>query len=205
MSFAASGMDPVNAIETDRWILRTWKDTDLLPFSMMNQDPQVMEFFPAPLSDSETAALMQTIVSFMDQRGFGLFAAETKDTHEFMGFIGFNEPSFSSYFTPCIEIGWRPRSRFWSQGFATEGAKACLTHGFSNLGFDEVVAFTTKMNEKSIHVMKKLGMTYDGEFEHPNLEAGHRLRTHVLYRISRNKYSHESTMMSPYLSDRASQ
>jgi RimJ/RimL family protein N-acetyltransferase len=37
-------------IETERLILRMWKNEDLEPFAIMNQDPKVMEFFPKCLS-----------------------------------------------------------------------------------------------------------------------------------------------------------
>ena len=35
-------------IETERLILRQWRDSDLQPLATINQDPQVMEHFPAP-------------------------------------------------------------------------------------------------------------------------------------------------------------
>ena len=151
----------------------------------MNQDPLVMEFFPNPLSQAESADSYKRITAFIEQRGFGLFAAEEKESETYIGFIGFNEPTFSSYFTPCVEIGWRLDRRFWNHGYATEGAKACLEYGFSQLDFAEVVSFTSLMNTKSINVMKKIGMTFAGEFEHPNVEWGHRLRKHILYKIVR--------------------
>ena len=175
----------LKVIETERLILRTWRDSDLRPFSLMNQDPLVMEFFPKTLSQEESADSYKRITGFIEQKGFGLFAAEEKGSEEYIGFIGFNQPTFSSYFTTCIEIGWRLDRRFWNRGFATEGAKACLTYGFSSLDFKEVVSFTSTINTKSINVMKKIGMTFDGEFEHPNVEEGHSLRKHVLYKISR--------------------
>ncbi len=144
-----------------------------------------MEFFPETLSPEESADSYKRINAFMEQKGFGLFAAEEKETQEYIGFIGFNQPAFSSDFTPCIEIGWRLHRRFWNRGFATEGAKACLEYGFSILDFNEIVSFTSLLNTKSINVMKKIGMTFHGEFEHPNVEWGHRLRKHLLYKISK--------------------
>ena len=177
----------MKVIETERLILRTWRDSDFRPFSLMNQDPLVMEFFPKTLSQEESADSYRRITDFIQQKGFGLFAAEEKGSEEYMGFIGFNQPTFSSYFTPCIEIGWRLDRRFWNRGLATEGAKACLAYGFSSLDFKEVVSFTSTINRKSINVMTKIGMAFDGEFEHPNVEEGHPLRIHVLYKISRQK------------------
>ena len=39
--------------------------------------------------------------------------------------------------------------------------------------------------------MQKLGMTHDpaDDFGHPNLPAGHPLRRHLLYRLSRQQWS----------------
>jgi len=49
----------------------------------------------------------------------------------------------------------------------------------------EVVAFTSRLNLPSIRVMEKIGMVrdMDGDFDHPRIEAGHRLQRHVLYRV----------------------
>ena len=157
----------------------------------MNKDPEVMEFFPSILSSEETAILYNKITAFLKQQGFGLFAVETKGTQQFIGFIGFSQPTFTSFFTPCIEIGWRLDRRFWNQGLATEGAKACLEYGFTTLGFKEIYSWTAKINTKSINVMKKIGLKHYGEFEHPNVAVGHQLRPHVLYRSSHDEYLNE--------------
>ena len=172
-------------IETQRLILRTWEGSDLLPFSRMNEDPAVMEFFPGTLSHDETVGLFTRITAHIEQIGYGLFAVELKETGDFIGFIGLNNPNFTAFFTPCVEIGWRLGRQFWGRGYATEGAGACLQHGFSVLKLEEIVSFTTKANTRSIRVMERIGMVFHGEFEHPNIEEGHPLRTHVLYKIAR--------------------
>lgn len=38
-----------NELRTPRLLLRQWREQDLGPFAALNADPQVMEFFPAPL------------------------------------------------------------------------------------------------------------------------------------------------------------
>jgi RimJ/RimL family protein N-acetyltransferase len=86
-----------------------------------------------------------------------------------------------------VEIGWRLAFEHWGRGYATEGARAALKSGFEELGLDEIVSFTVPENVRSRHVMEKIGMTHDvaGGFDHPLLADGHRLKRHVLYRISR--------------------
>ncbi|HLK29131.1 MAG TPA: GNAT family N-acetyltransferase [Puia sp.] len=168
-------------IETPRLYLREWKDSDAPLFIEMNRDERVMEFFPALLSEEETLAMIERIKKFLDENKFGLWAAERKDSNEFIGFIGLSVPRFQSDFTPCVEIGWRLAHKHWGKGFATEAAAACLDYGFNILHLDEIVSFTSVLNIKSINVMKKIGMSYVKNFEHPNIEDGSRVKTHVLY------------------------
>jgi len=148
-----------------------------------------MEFFPNTLAERETEELYERITTFIAQNGFGLYAAVEKMSNQFIGFIGLNRPSFSSYFTPCVEIGWRLDQRYWNRGLATEGAKACLVHAFSALDLKEIVSFTSVINKRSIRVMEKIGMSFDSEFDHPNVEPGHPLRRHVLYKLSQRDFN----------------
>ncbi|MBL4907116.1 MAG: GNAT family N-acetyltransferase [Sneathiella sp.] len=80
----------------------------------------------------------------------------------------------------------------WGQGYATEAAKACINYAFEQLDLSELVSFTAVLNIRSQAVMKKLGFQYteDG-FDHPEIEDGHRLRRHVLYRLMRDKWLEE--------------
>ncbi|KTD11233.1 GNAT family N-acetyltransferase [Legionella jamestowniensis] len=177
-------------IESKRLIIREWLETDYPLFIEMNADAQVMQYFPAILSEKETMAMLARIHAHIQQHGFGLWAAELKETAEFIGFIGLNIPSFSAHFSPCVEIGWRLSPRFWGKGLAIEGAKAVLAYGFKQLGLKEIVSFTTITNVRSQRVMQKIGMTCDGKdnFCHPNLPLKHPLSPHVLYRIT-SKFS----------------
>jgi ribosomal-protein-alanine N-acetyltransferase len=174
-------------IETDRLILRGWRETDREPFARMNSDRRVMEFFPALLSDEESNGLVDHIEAHFTPHGFGLSAAELHETGEFIGYIGLAVPRFNAAFTPCIEIGWRLAAEHWGNGLATEGARAVLRHAFDVLNLDEIVSFTVPANLRSRRVMEKLGMTRDPaeDFDHPSLPAGHPLRRHVLYRLPR--------------------
>ncbi len=172
-------------IETPRLILRQWKASDHEPYIQLNQDSEVMEFFPSLLTRDESLAHIDRFTKHIDQYGYGFFALERKDTGQFIGFTGLSHPRFEAPFTPCVEIGWRLSKAHWGEGFATEAALATLDFGFGSIGLDEIYAFTSVHNKKSEQVMLKAGMLKQGEFEHPQIEAGHFLKQHVLYRISR--------------------
>ena len=172
-------------IKTARLILRQWTAADHEPYIQLNQDADVMEFFPSILSPEETLTQINRLSSHIVAYGYGFFALERKDNNRFIGFTGLSHPRFDSYFTPCVEIGWRLSKASWGRGFATEAAKACLEYGFKILNLEEIYSFTSIHNIRSEQVMKKIGMEKAGTFDHPSIKDGNVLKTHVLYRISK--------------------
>jgi [ribosomal protein S5]-alanine N-acetyltransferase len=175
-------------ISTKRLGLRHWLDSDLIPFALMNQDKEVMKYFPHTLTREESAGMLQRIQTQFDKHGVGLYAVECKATHEFIGFTGFSIPNFESHFTPCIEIGWRFKKEVWGNGYATEAANACLQYGFQTLNFEKIVSFTAAINQSSEKVMKRIGMQYLGRFEHPKIEKDHILCEHVVYQLTKSEF-----------------
>jgi len=178
-------LDTAVFLETPRLLLRSWKQSDHEPFIRMNQDPQVRKYFPGLLTREESLTHISSIGKNMHAHGYGLFAAELKATGDFIGFIGLSHPGFESYFTPCVEIGWRLAPEFWGQGLATEGASACLQEGFQRRGLEDIYSFTSIHNLPSEKVMIRIGMTRQGTFPHPLLDADHWLSEHVLYKIQK--------------------
>jgi RimJ/RimL family protein N-acetyltransferase len=177
-------------LSTDRLLLRQWRDSDRDPFAALNADPAVMEHFPSLQSREVSDGLIDRNLQAIDERGWGLWALEVKETGEFIGFTGLSVPSFEAPFLPGVEIGWRLAKGAWGNGYATEAALAALAHGFGPAGLDEIVSFTATTNVPSQRVMQRIGMAHDeaGDFDHPRLPDGHRLQRHVLYRINRAQW-----------------
>lgn len=168
-------------LTTERLGLRRWIDEDIKPFCEMNKDIEVMKYFPKKLTNKETLEMVQRMNLHFDKNNFGLFAVENKSTKQFIGFTGFSIPTFKAFFTPCVEIGWRYKKEAWGQGFATEAANACLKYGFDVLGFDKIVSFTSVLNTNSEKVMRRIGMSYVTNFDHPKIKKNSPLCQHVLY------------------------
>lgn len=174
-------------LETERLILRQWKESDRDPFETLNSDEETMRFFPSTYSREVSDKLIDREMDRIKKGDIGLLAVEVKITGEFIGFIGIARPSYKTHFTPCTEIGWRLSRSSWGKGYATEGAIEVLRFAFDELGLEEIVSFTTKENIASIKVMEKIGMIrdIDGDFDHPLVEEGNKLRKHVLYKIKK--------------------
>jgi len=179
------GIEP----ESDRVLLRQWRDGDRGAFAELNADPRVMEYFPSLLSRAESDAMVDRCSALITERGWGFWAAELKGSKAFIGFVGLHVPSDELPFSPCVEIGWRLACGHWGKGYATEAAMAALRVGFETLCLDEIVSFTTLGNVKSEAVMERLGMTATDTFDHPALPAESPLRRHRLYRITSKQFA----------------
>jgi RimJ/RimL family protein N-acetyltransferase len=176
-------------LRTARLLLRPWRASDRVLFAAINADPKVMEHFPRTSTREESDAGADRIVARMEQQGFGLWAVEVPGIADFIGFIGLN-PADAVLGRPVLEVGWRLAAEHWGRGYATEGARASLAHAFDVLGKDEVVSFATTANQRSRHVMEKLGLVRrpEDDFDHPGVPPSWSGRRHVLYRITREQW-----------------
>ncbi|MCO6392284.1 GNAT family N-acetyltransferase [Aliihoeflea aestuarii] len=173
--------------ETQRLLLRNWRDEDRAAFHRLNSDERIMRFFPFRRTRAEADAVMDRVRTEMERNGIGFGAAELKATGETIGFLGLNRVAdLSPALDGSVEIGWRLLPEHWGQGYVTEAARAWVAHGFDTVGADEIVAFAVRENAPSIAVMKRLGMVADPsrDFDHPRVPNEHAaLRPHVVYSL----------------------
>lgn len=188
---------PEPVLTTPRLVLRPWRDADLDGFAALNADPVVMEHFPSTLTRAESDATAARVRDDFARRGYGPWAVEVPGVADFIGFVGLSVPRFEAHFTPCVEVGWRLARAHWGKGYATEAARAALDFGFRVLDLHEIVAFAVPGNARSRAVMARLGMSRAeaDDFDHPGVSAGHPLRRHVLYRLSREDWLAERNEM----------
>jgi RimJ/RimL family protein N-acetyltransferase len=180
-------------IETERLRLRPWEARDRAPFAALNGDPEVMRYFPKPLTRAESDALIGRLEARWASDGFSFGVAERRTDAAFLGMVGLARVQFALPETPAgaIEVGWRLARAHWGQGYATEAARAWLDWGFATLAPDEIVAFAVPHNRPSQAVMRRLGMRPDParSFQHPKLDEGHPLRLHRLFAIARDAWA----------------
>ena len=177
-------------IQAKRLLLRQWRPSDFPLFAELCADRDVMQFFPSTLSEAENLALAQRVHGLIAERGWGLWAVEVPGVSDFIGFVGLHVPKDYLPCSPCVEIGWRLAKPYWGKGYASEAATAALGYAFTELQLDEVLSFTAVANLPSAAVMKRIGMTNTHRnFMHPDIEAGHPLCEHVLYRLDRSEWA----------------
>ncbi len=178
--------------ETDRLLIRNWRDEDIDLFHEINSDPKVMEFFPSRRDRQQALEVMQTIQRRIAETGYGFFALESKADGVPIGFGGLAiagiEPLMPA---DTVEVGWRLATRYWGKGYASEAGSALLRVGFAERGLEEIVAFAVTANRRSTAVMERIGMAHDPDrdFDHPRVPDSHpHLRRHVLYAVTADEW-----------------
>ncbi len=183
-------------LATRRLLLRRWRPDDRPAFRQMNADPEVMAMLGPPLAPAQSDALLDHIEAQFVEHGFGLWCVDRAG--ECIGFTGLSIPGFRA----GLEIGWRLRSAWWGQGYASEASRAVLACAFADppagLGLAEVLSFTATTNERSQRVMRAIGLERDlaSDFVHPALPSGSPLGPHVLYRLTRVQF-HANAAVGP--------
>lgn len=99
------------------------------------------------------------------------FAAFEREDRSFIGFADIQLHSLNDD-GGCGEIGYFLMPEFWGRGYATELAGAMMDFGFKNLNLHKVCARCNANNLKSENVMKKLGMTKEGELRKVRYKRG---------------------------------
>jgi RimJ/RimL family protein N-acetyltransferase len=132
---------------TERLVLREFTEDDVDNLVELDSDPRVMRFITGgkPTPRSEIRIDMP-----------GRWAAIERSTEEFLGWFAL-APSKDE---DGGELGYRLRATSWGKGYATEGARALVHKGFTDLGLRRVFAQTMAINLASRRVMEKAGLKY---------------------------------------------
>jgi RimJ/RimL family protein N-acetyltransferase len=155
-------------LETDRLILRRLTEADLDHLFELNSDPDVMRYING--GRPTTRAQVEDDLSWFIEYyalfpGYGFWATIEKSTGDFLGWFHFRPHKGASLDQP--ELGYRLHTIAWGKGYATEGSRALIRKGFTELGVRRVVASADAINLASWRVMEKCGMVLVRRFFEP--------------------------------------
>ena len=150
-------------IETERLVLRTFRESDLPEFGVFHADPAFMQYIggrvlPRGITDGIAAGAQAAFAS----TGVGKIAVERKADGAFLGMAGL---SVEDWYPDDLEVGWRIGRRYWGQGYASEAGAAWVRHAFEVLDAPRVISVADVPNRRSIAVMERIGLRLDHEAE----------------------------------------
>jgi RimJ/RimL family protein N-acetyltransferase len=150
-------------IETERLIMRRWRDADIAPNTAMLSDPASGRFITAdgkPVTDAFVGWRNAAIMSgHWALHGVGMFAVEERSTGKFVGRVG---PWFPPGW-PGFEVGWGIAREFRGKGYALEAARAAIDWSFATFELEKILHCIDCENVASQAVARRLGATMDGQ------------------------------------------
>ena len=177
-------------IETERLILRNWREQDIAPFDRHTNTPAVMRWLGGVKPPDELREIIvDRLMRWQEERGFTFWVVERKEDRALLGFCGLKiADGNGSSVTGAFEIGWRFREDSWGRGYAKEAAAASLDYAFDALEAERVVALTVIQNEGSWGLMKRLGMQRREDLDYVDESWPESMNPIIVYEIRRGEW-----------------
>jgi RimJ/RimL family protein N-acetyltransferase len=166
-------------LETERLLLREWRETDVNHYMTLAGDVGYNCFsrpgrFLVHTTEEATSKVRERMLLFQ-QRRLGKFPIFLKASGEFIGTCGMDPFELEGHSE--VELGYRLCLNFWGKGYAKEAATAILSYGRSDLKLAKIIAFALPQNKASLRILEQLGFRYLRDFVHAGLP-------HCLYEFS---------------------
>jgi RimJ/RimL family protein N-acetyltransferase len=171
-------------LETERLMLRWFREDDFEQFCEMCADAEVMRFLGdgKPMEPMDVWRQMATIMGHWYFRGHGIWAVEEKSSGRLVGRIGLLYPAG----WPGFELGWTLSRDSWGKGYATEGARRAMEYAFTEMDRDHLISLIAPANVASVKVAERLGEKVEGETHLMGRDV-------LIYGISREEWRERKT------------
>ena len=151
---------PVHALPltTARLHIRLLRHDDTDAVYRIYGDPEAMRYVGSTgkaRTREQTGKDVAGFIADRERHGFGLWAADLRESGETIGMCGLIPVEGSG---PDVEVVYVLEQPAWGRGYATEMARACLAAGFASFGLERIIALAYPANGPSIRVMQKAGM-----------------------------------------------
>ena len=152
-------------LETERLILRNWRDSDAEDLYRVARDPHVGPNggWRPHTSPENSLEIIHTVFSVPEH-----FAVVSKAIGKAVGSVGLAIGEGSDIIMEDgrklrpdeAELGYWVGYPYWGQGLIPEASREALRYGFEELGLSVVWCTANVENERSLKVQEKLGFSY---------------------------------------------
>ena len=175
--------------ETDRLILRDWREEDWPFFWEGTNTPGVMRWLGGVCDGAKRDAAQQRLLSYEREHGHTFWCVERRSDGAILGFCGLKRSNQSGDPLGMMEVGWRLREDAWGRGYAKEAATASLDLAFDRFDAEEVIAMTVQRNTASWGLMERLGMRRRDDLDFDNAEFDKEDPVIIVYSIDRASWT----------------
>lgn len=157
-------MGPFRELESERTVIRHFKNSDLESFLHYRSDPSVAKYqLWGPFSRKDAIEFIKKFST--EPQGqtneWAGFAIELKGTETLLGDCALKILEGDH---PQAEIGFNIDPQYQGQGLGTEAIRCLLDYLFDELGFHRVIAITDTANISAVQLLERLNMRREGHF-----------------------------------------
>ena len=162
-------------LETSRLRLREMQPDDIDFVAMMLADPEVMRYYPHPLSRVEAEGWLERQRHRYADDGHGLWLVEHRETGAPVGQVGLAMQEVEGRRRP--EVGWLLHRPYWGHGYATEAGLAVRDAAFQRWRYPGIISLIRPVNEPSCRVAERVGLSPGPRVQFHGFE-------HVMYEMT---------------------
>ncbi len=145
-------------IETERLVLRTFREEDWRPLHEHYSDEECTRFtFRRALTEAETWYTVASMAGHWHLRGYGPYAVEEKSSRAVLGVVGLWYPKE----WPSPEIKWALARRHWRKGFASEAVRAVQAMARRSMPAISLISVINEANAPSIALALAVGAKWE--------------------------------------------
>lgn len=149
-------------LQSERLVFRKIEESDTEVIAKIMRDEGVQKVWEHYFSDEDVKDWIERRQKGYRDNGIDYLLAINKQTNKIVGQIGLLKETIEK--EEVWGIGYILMSQYCGNGYATEGAKAMVDYAFHTLKVSKIVCDIRPMNQASISVAKRIGMTETGLF-----------------------------------------
>lgn len=180
-------------LETERLILRRWRDDDAGDLYRYASDPDVgpIAGWPPHQSVEESLAVIRTVLSNRED-----YAICLKETGRPIGAISLHlagRTDMTDEPDEC-EMGYWLGKPFWGRGLMPEAVRAMQRHAFEDCGMSCIWIGYYDGNERSHRVQQKCGFRPQWTTQDVDVPLMHETRTGHVSRLTRDEWEQDTRL-----------
>ena len=147
-------------LETERLVLRQLTEADAAFFMKLANTPSWLKYIGDRNIKSIEASkkyLRDGSIKSYKERGFGFYMVELQENNDLLGVCGLIKRDTLE----DVDIGFAFMPEAEGKGFGYESAYSVLNYAKNKLKINRIIAITVPENERSIGLIKKIGLTYE--------------------------------------------
>jgi len=158
----------VKTLETERLLLRKFKDEDLddlFEYAKLETVGPNAGWIPHP-NKEHTQKILNHFVS-----GDDVWAMVKKDENKVIGSIGLHHTTLNN-FGLVYELGYVMSTPYEGSGFMTEGVAEIINHAFTNIKLDKIYVGHFLENKRSEKLISRFNFKYLSDEEYASRDYG---------------------------------